>query len=64
MNRYEVYHKFTLPVIGAFSHMIARHDRSFRELSDHILKDIGMSRSEILSLTGFRGGDSTTRRRR
>jgi uncharacterized protein YjiS (DUF1127 family) len=64
MNRYEVYHKFTSPVIGAFSNMIARRDRSLRELSDHILKDIGMSRSEVLSLTGFPGGDFTRRRSR
>jgi hypothetical protein len=65
MNRYEAYHKFfTLPVIGVFSHMIGRRDRSLRELSDHILKDIGISRSEVLSLAEFRGGDSTRRRRR
>jgi len=64
MNRCEVYHKFTLPVVGAFSHMIGGRDRSLRELSDHILKDIGMSRSEILSLTGFPGSDSIRRQRR
>jgi Domain of unknown function (DUF1127) len=70
MNRYGAYLKFfTLPVIGTFSLMIGKsmrlvecssmRDRSLQELPDHVLKDIGMSRSEILSLATFRGSDAT-----
>ena len=75
MNRYEAYTKFfTLPVIGAFSLMIGKsmrpverslmRDRSLQALPDHMLKDIGISRSEILSLTRDRGNDSIRRWRR
>jgi Domain of unknown function (DUF1127) len=62
----------TWPVIAALSRMIdqgtglafrANRNRSPRELPDHILKDIGISRSEILSLTSHGGRDRSRRQR-
>lgn len=75
MNRHGAYHRFfTSPVVGALSHAIGqsarfvkcpmKRDRSLQELPDHVLKDIGISRSEILSLSRFRGSNSTRMRRR
>ncbi len=65
MNRRHAYQKLhTLPVIGALSHRIERRrDWSLHNLPDHVLKDIGVTRSEILSLTRFRGSDRTRRQR-
>jgi uncharacterized protein YjiS (DUF1127 family) len=41
-----------------------RHGRAcLYALPDHVLKDIGISRSEILSVTRFRELDSARRRR-
>ena len=68
MNRF-----FTGPVVGVLSRMFGQGRASMslgvkripmpRELPDHILKDIGISRSEILSLTRFGGHDRSRRQR-
>ncbi|WP_119274467.1 DUF1127 domain-containing protein [Taklimakanibacter deserti] len=65
MNRRGVYQKLlALPVIGTLSHRSERkRDSSLHRLPDHLLKDIGVTRSEILSLTRFRGSDRTRRQR-
>lgn len=65
MNRHSAYQRFLAwPVIGTLSQKIGvRRDWSMHELPDHVLKDIGVSRSEILSLTRLRGSDQTRRQR-
>jgi uncharacterized protein YjiS (DUF1127 family) len=73
----DAYHQSSsFPAIGALSQMIGRGMRfvnrasrmrrgraQLYKMSDHILKDIGISRSEILSVTRFREIDSTRRQR-
>jgi hypothetical protein len=65
MNKRQAYQKLlALPVIGALSNRIERRrDWSSHNLPDHVLKDIGVTRPEILSLTRFRGSDRTRRQR-
>jgi uncharacterized protein YjiS (DUF1127 family) len=54
---------------GRFMRFVDRADRIRRgraqlyQMPDHILKDIGISRSEILSVTRFREIDSIGRQR-
>jgi hypothetical protein len=63
MNRF-----FAWPMLATLVRMMepglgAHRVPSPRELPDHILKDIGLSRSEILSVTSFARHDPTRRQR-
>jgi uncharacterized protein YjiS (DUF1127 family) len=65
MNGRQAYQKFlALPVIGALSNRIERRrDWPLHNLPDHVLKDIGVTRSEALGMATFRGNDRTRRQR-